>query len=82
VTEGKQPGHDQGKEQRAKSPDRRARLAKALKANIARRKEGAQSPAAHPGPEVKTHAASEACDELPASCDCLPDARPGGATGR
>jgi hypothetical protein len=80
--EGKQPRQDQGKAQRAKSPDRRARLAKALKANIARRKEGAQPPAVRAQVEAETHATTEAGDDLPAPSDGLPGARPGGAPRR
>jgi hypothetical protein len=77
MTEGRRPGVEQGKEHGAKSPDRRARLAKALKANIARRKASAQAAAASDGEEGKSVAKSEACDELSGPAAAPADPPPG-----
>jgi hypothetical protein len=69
--------HHRGQEQRAASPDRRARLAKALKANIARRKAAAAAP-----PRAEAPAPGE--DGLtPAGPGRKPGgAEPGGTSGR
>ena len=61
MTQGRRPERQRGSEQKAQSPDRRARLAKALKANIARRKQGARVSSAHPAAEAATPAGSPPC---------------------
>jgi len=81
MTDGRQPGNDRGKEQGAKSPARRERLAQALKANIARRKEAARSRPPHGADQAAAPAPTPAGDAA-AAPDNAPAAAPPGAARR
>lgn len=76
MTQDSQPGREPFRERKMQSPDRRARLAKALKANIARRKQGARLPAAHAAPEAGTPQDPAVCDTPLGPAETSVESRP------